>query len=351
MIEDWGDDLEELSALDVTLEMDGREGATVPVTLESRDDRSRHASSCGAWPAIGQQRWKLELSIREPDARLSRGPGRLVGIDLGTTNSALAWTDDARARSASSRCRSSSRRARWRGSRRCRPSSTCRPTPNSRRGPAAPAVATPIPTSSSASSRAITGRSCPARQIASAKSWLANPPSTAPRALLPWGVEDGPRLSPVEASLAHPRRTCATRGITTSAPAAARPLEHAAPIVLTVPASFDEEARELTVQAAHGGRARRRSRCSRSRSPRSTPGSRRTAGSSPTLLPDGALVLVCDVGGGTTDFSLMRASTTGDDLQFERIAIGEHLLLGGDNLDLALAALVEKKLTAAVRRG
>ena len=58
-------------------------------------------------------------------------------------------------------------------------------------------------------------------------------------------------------------------------------------------------------------------------------------------------MLVCDVGGGTTDFSLMRASSAGDDLQFERVAIGEHLLLGGDNLDLALATLVEKKLTDA----
>ena len=55
-------------------------------------------------------------------------------------------------------------------------------------------------------------------------------------------------------------------------------------------------------------------------------------------------MLVCDVGGGTTDFSLMRASIADDALQFERIAIGEHLLLGGDNLDLALAGLVEAKL-------
>jgi hypothetical protein len=61
----------------------------------------------------------------------------------------------------------------------------------------------------------------------------------------------------------------------------------------------------------------------------------------------GALVLVCDVGGGTADFSLIRTFEDDGDLRFERIAIGEHLLLGGDNLDLALAALVEQKLSTA----
>ncbi len=115
-------------------------------------------------------------------------------------------------------------------------------------------------------------------------------------------------------------------------------------IVLTVPASFDEEARELTVAAAQ------------------------QAGiDNLTLLEEplaalyawiashrrqlsetfggGALILVCDVGGGTTDFSLIRAQIEDGELAFTRIAIGEHLLLGGDNLDLALASLVEQKLT------
>jgi molecular chaperone DnaK (HSP70) len=64
------------------------------------------------------------------------------------------------------------------------------------------------------------------------------------------------------------------------------------------------------------------------------------------MLESGALVLVCDVGGGTTDFSLIRASEEEGELAFERIAIGEHLLLGGDNLDLALAVLVEQKFGA-----
>ncbi len=66
MIEDYGDDLEELSALDVTLQMDGREGATVPVTLESR---MTEVGTIELWCVArdGQHRWKLELSIRESD--------------------------------------------------------------------------------------------------------------------------------------------------------------------------------------------------------------------------------------------------------------------------------------------
>src|SRR4029077_8658167 len=61
-------------------------------------------------------------------------------------------------------------------------------------------------------------------------------------------------------------------------------------------------------------------------------------------LVDGELILICDIGGGTTDFSLVRARLVNGEMQFERTAIGEHLLLGGDNLDLALARHAEKKL-------
>ena len=64
-------------------------------------------------------------------------------------------------------------------------------------------------------------------------------------------------------------------------------------------------------------------------------------------LRDGELILICDIGGGTTDFSLVRARLVNGELQFERTAIGEHLLLGGDNFDFALARHVEKKLKKA----
>ena len=61
-------------------------------------------------------------------------------------------------------------------------------------------------------------------------------------------------------------------------------------------------------------------------------------------LKDGDLILICDIGGGTSDFSLVRARRVNRQLEFERTAIGEHLLLGGDNLDSALAHHVEEKL-------
>jgi molecular chaperone DnaK (HSP70) len=190
------------------------------------------------------------------------------------------------------------------------------------------------------------GALVPSRQIASAKSWLANPSVDRMAALLPWGLEQGPRLSPVDASarlLGHLRDAWNHEAAVRSTGGLPR-LEQQS-IVLTVPASFDEEARELTVQAA---RSAGLDRVVLIEEPIAAlyawiAAHRRDVAAQ---LPDAGLVLVCDVGGGTTDFSLMRATVAGADLRFERIAIGEHLLLGGDNLDLALAALVEQKLLA-----
>ena len=93
-----------------------------------------------------------------------------------------------------------------------------------------------------------------------------------------------------------------------------------------------------------GGDARpgwRTSRCSRSRRPRSTAGWRRTRRRRPTQLKPGDRCLVVDVGGGTTDFSLIQAVEQQGELGFVRQAVGDHLLLGGDNMDLALAKFVE----------
>ena len=272
-------------------------------------------------------------------------PRRLVGIDLGTTNSALAWTDDRGAIHIFDVPQLSAPAEIARLP--TLPSFLYFPTDADQQGAT---VALPWRTHPDVVAGIFArdqGALVPDRQIASAKSWLANPAVDRTARLLPWGVDEGPRLSPVEASsriLAHLRDAWNQEG---PGDGAAGPAHlQTVPIVLTVPASFDEEARELTLQAADDAglgqvtlieepiaalyawiAAHRRQLAEH--------------------LPNGALVLVCDVGGGTTDFSLMRASTTGDDLQFERIAIGEHLLLGGDNLDLALAALVERKLTDA----
>ena len=187
------------------------------------------------------------------------------------------------------------------------------------------------------------GALVPSRQVASAKSWLAygGVDRTAP--ILPFGHEPGERaVSPVEASaryLAHIRDSW---NATHASGNAALQFEGQR-IVLTVPASFDEEARELTIAAAaQAGLVHLTVIEEPLAALYSWIASNRRA--LDTYLSDGEHILVCDVGGGTTDFSLIRVGREGEELAFERVAIGEHLLLGGDNLDLALAALVEERL-------
>ncbi len=186
----------------------------------------------------------------------------------------------------------------------------------------------------------------PARQIASAKSWLSNAAVDRSAALLPW-MDDAPRrLSPVDASarLLEHLRTAWNHDHAGDAEAA---LERQS-VVLTVPASFDEEARELTLAAAAAAGL---PAVTLLEEPLAAlyawiAANPRRIGAA---LAPGALVLVCDVGGGTTDFSLVRTAAEADALVFERIAIGEHLLLGGDNLDIALAAAIEEQLGGAAR--
>ena len=264
----------------------------------------------------------------------------IIGIDLGTTNSALAWTEP---RGAISIFQIPQLVAAGDVAGRPTLPSFLYFTDQSQRD--AGAVRLPWHASPEVIAGVLArdeGALVPSRLIASAKSWLSNSRVDRTAALLPWGVEGGPRLSPVEASarlLAHIRDGWNHEH---ARERAAWQLEQHQ-LVLTVPASFDEEARELTVEAA------------------------RQAGIDQlTLLEEplaalyawiashrrqltetfasGALILVCDVGGGTTDFSLIRAQIEDGELTFARIAIGEHLLLGGDNLDLALASLVEQKL-------
>ena len=201
------------------------------------------------------------------------------------------------------------------------------------------------------------GALVPSRQVSSAKSWLSYPGVHRRAKILPAQAEPPqPMISPVEASaryLMHLRD--AWNGAIGSDEETR--FEHQE-IVLTVPGSFDEEARELTVEAARSAGldnltlleeplaafyawiATNRHVLEGGRSSRAYPlrdGNREG-------LRDGELILICDIGGGTTDFSLVRARSVNGELQFERTAIGEHLLLGGDNLDFALARRVEKKL-------
>ncbi len=185
----------------------------------------------------------------------------------------------------------------------------------------------------------------PGRLITSAKSWLCHPGVDRLAELLPWhGADDVERLSPVEASaryLAHLRDAWNARF-------PADPLE-SQEVVLTLPASFDEVARELTVKAA-----------ARAGLPRvvliEEPQAAFYAwinahgGGWEQMVSPGQKILVCDIGGGTSDFTLIRGrSAAGGKVQFHRVAVNEHLILGGDNLDLALAHHIEQLLNATAK--
>ncbi len=172
----------------------------------------------------------------------------------------------------------------------------------------------------------------PGRLIASSKSWLVHAGVDRTAAILPWGAAEGaPKMSPIEAAsrlLAHVR--VAWDREHPDAPLAEQE------VVLAVPASFDEVARELTVEAA--------SRAGLAPKLVEEPQAAFYDWMARTGTPGGeAVVLVVDVGGGTTDLSLVRVNGP---MQVQRLAVGPHLLLGGDNMDLAVAHAVEPRLGA-----
>jgi len=182
------------------------------------------------------------------------------------------------------------------------------------------------------------GALVPTQSVYAAKSWLSNSEVDRTAKILPWDAQEGGRvLSPVEAStryLAHIGEAWRQ--------AMGSPIgEH--DVVLTVPASFDEEARELTVTAARAAGIERLTLIEEPAAAFYSWISSHLAQSQKNLF-DGQVVLICDVGGGTSDFTLIKVSRTGDRVDFTRTDVGRHLLLGGDNLDLTLAWLVESKL-------
>ena len=186
------------------------------------------------------------------------------------------------------------------------------------------------------------GVNVPGRLVVSAKSWLCHTGVDRTADLLPWhGAPDAKKLSPSEASgryLGHIRAAWNHRW-------PEHPLEKQ-DVVVTIPASFDEIARELTVAAAR-----------RAGLPRVTLLEEPQAAFYAWVQAHGAAwnqalqagqkILVCDIGGGTSDFTLIevRPGESGQ-VKFHRFAVGDHLILGGDNLDLALAHFVEQRLGA-----
>jgi hypothetical protein len=213
-----------------------------------------------------------------------------------------------------------------------------------------PTGAFPLPWPSSEAGEQIIGQFArdhgalvPDRLITSAKSWLSNPHIDPHQPVLPWKSEiEEPKLSAFDCSrryLEHIRESFShavrDRGITLAE----------TQVVLTVPASFDDVARNMTAEAAEA------------------------AGLGKVVLLEeplaafyawtaqagsdwrgqvrrGDIVLVCDVGGGTADFSLIAISEKDGVLDLDRISVGEHILLGGDNMDLALAYTLRADLEA-----
>jgi hypothetical protein len=182
----------------------------------------------------------------------------------------------------------------------------------------------------------------PTRTVATAKSWLCHSRVDRRKPILPWNAPaEVAKISPVEASRRYLEHLAdAWRHAMPEAPLAEQT------VVLTVPASFDAAARELTREAAAA------------------------AGFPPDFVlleePQAAVyawladagdrwrkalavgdsVLVCDVGGGTTDFTLIEAAEEGGELALRRAAVGDHTLVGGDNMDLALAHFAAQKFEA-----
>jgi hypothetical protein len=193
------------------------------------------------------------------------------------------------------------------------------------------------------------GAEIPHRLVSSAKSWLCHDGVDRTQPILPWdSPEEARRISPVEASarLLEHLRDAWNHEMASDDPEARLEGQD---LYLTVPASFDAVARELTVQAA------------------------RSAGLEHfTLLEEpqaafyawletrkqdwreavrkGDSILVCDVGGGTTDFSLIVVTEEEGNLALKRVAVGDHILLGGDNMDLTLAHLIRGKLPEKSRK-
>lgn len=190
------------------------------------------------------------------------------------------------------------------------------------------------------------GAELPQRLISSSKSWLCHAMVDRNQAILPWGSPaEVPKLSPVEASAAildHIRRAW---NHTIARDDESLILERQE-IFLTVPASFDAVARELTVKAA-----------AMAQLPDITLLEEPQAAFYAWIVASGDswreavrpgdLVLVCDLGGGTSDFSLIQVSDISGNLELERIAVGNHILIGGDNMDLALAYAVANQMVAA----
>lgn len=275
----------------------------------------------------------------------------VLGIDLGTTNSALAFVDTLGGEGRTTVVPIPQIEAPGRVvAGETLPSFLYIPTKSERNSGAFHAVG-------DAASRGVSGvfgreqaPLVPGRVVHSAKSWLSHAGVDRLAPILPWRSEDltePERLSPVDASAEFLR---AIKHAWDTGPGAHHPeyrLEMQQ-VIVTVPASFDEVAQRLTLDAAK--RAGFSSATTLLEEPQAVCYRWLEAHREEREVLEAlgqSLLLVCDIGGGTTDLSLFRAHATVSGLDLERIAVSEHLLLGGDNLDLLIAHVLARRFRDA----
>jgi len=273
----------------------------------------------------------------------------IVGIDLGTTNCALAEVDTEAGDAAAARLVTVPQLVSPGevADRPLLPSFLFLPGPRDFPAGSTALPWEPAPDAVAGELARARGAENPSRLVSSAKSWLSVGGVDRGAGILPWQApEDVPRVSPVSASAHYLRHLARAWEQLHDGQGLALAEQD---VLITVPASFDEDARELTQRAATD------------------------AGLPHVVLLEepqaamyawldalgdawreqvrvGDLVLVVDVGGGTTDFSLISVGEHDGGLALRRVAVGDHILLGGDNMDVALARLVQQRLEAAGQR-
>ncbi len=195
----------------------------------------------------------------------------------------------------------------------------------------------------------IQGARVPSRLVSSAKSWLCHNRVDRKGPILPWGIETASRrISPVKASSCYLKHMKEAWNYA-KYDGDERNLFENQRVVITIPASFDETARELTADAA---RMAEINNFTMLEEPQAAFYSwivfHENAWSE--VIQKNQLILVCDIGGGTTDFNLISLKEDTGKVSFQRVAVGDHLMLGGDNMDLAIAREVEVKILGHDRK-
>jgi molecular chaperone DnaK (HSP70) len=189
------------------------------------------------------------------------------------------------------------------------------------------------------------GALVPNHLVSSAKSWLCHTAVNRRDKILPWkGNDESNKVSPLEASTLYLKHLVNSWNAQFEAIDSDLKLEKQE-VVLTVPASFDADARDFTMEAAKEAGFKK---ISLLEEPQAAFYSWLEANKDTwrEQVQEGDVILVIDVGGGTSDFTLIAVESDQGNLFLNRLAVGEHILLGGDNMDLALAYELSRQLTA-----